>query len=139
MRSAAFLCVLLAVAAAGCGGGGSDGDGAATTTTARVPVERSVSSADLGRAWPLAVSGGTLRCEGPGAVSFMTDEGIVYAVNVTATEWSRTNNLSWSEVGEIQAEDPATGGKMKLAPLIALGLRLCDASAAGQDAGTASG
>jgi hypothetical protein len=137
MRSAAFLCMLLVVAAAGCGGGGSDGDDAATTTTARAPVERPVSSADLGDAWPLTVSGGTLRCEGPGAVSFMTDEGIVYAVNGTATEWSRTNNLAWSEIGEIQAEDPATGGKMKLARLIAAGLRLCNA--AGQDAGTASG
>src|SRR4051812_3265314 len=128
MRSVTVLCVLLAVATAGCSGGSQRSEVATTTTTASVPVERNVSSADLGDAWPLTVPGGTLRCEGPGAVSFMTDEGIVYAVNGTATAWSRTNNLAWSEVGSIQADDPAGGQKMKLGPLIAAGVRLCSSA-----------
>jgi len=134
MRSVTVLCVLLAVATAGCSGGSQRSEVA--TTTASVPVERNVSSADLGDAWPLTVPGGTLRCEGPGAVSFMTDEGIVYAVNGTATAWSRTNNLAWSEIGSIQADDPAGAQKMKLAPLIAAGVRLCNS--AEQQSGTTS-
>jgi hypothetical protein len=121
MRCVALLGVLLAVAAAGCSGG----DEVAATTTTRAPVDRSISSADLGDAWPLTVSGGTLRCEGPGAVSFITDEGIVYAVNGTGTAWSRANNLAWSDIDTIHSQDPSTGGKAKLGRLIAAGLRLC--------------
>jgi hypothetical protein len=136
MRSVALLCVLLAVLTAGCSGGSQQSE-VATTTTTGVPVERNVSSADLGDAWPLTVPGGTLRCEGPGAVSFMSDEGIVYAVNGTATAWSRRNNLAWSDIGSIHADDPAAGRKMKLGPLIAAGVRLC--RSAEQEAGTTSG
>jgi hypothetical protein len=125
MRSVALLGVLVVLMAAGCGGS-DGGEASPTTTQAPAPVSRYVSSADLGEAWPLAVSGGTLRCEGRGAVSFETDEGIVYAVNPTATAWSRSNNLGWSDVGLIQADDPATAGrKMYLGRLIATGLRLC--------------
>ena len=118
--------MLLVVAAAGCSGGSDQGEVAATTTTTPAPVERNVSSVELGAAWPLTVPGGTLRCEGPGAVSFMTDEGIVYAVNGTATAWSRKNNLAWNDVDSIRADDTAAADrKMKLGPLIAAGLRLC--------------
>ena len=78
-----------------------------------------------------------MRCEGPGAVSFVSDEGIVYAVNGTATAWSRTNNLAWSEVDSIQADDPAARRqKMKLGPLIAAGVRLCKSE---EQSGTTSG
>jgi len=133
MRSVVVLGVLLVFAAAGCSGGSGGGE-AGTTTTTSAPAERNISSADLGKAWPLTVPGGTLRCGGPGAVSFETDEGIVYAVNGTGTAWSRTNNLAWSDIGSIQADDPsASGRKLKLAPLIAAGLRLC--RAAGREAG----
>ena len=117
--------MLLTVAVTGCSGG-SGGDEVAATTTTSAPVERNVSSAALGGAWPLTVPGGTLSCQGPGAVSFETDEGIVYAVNPAGVSWSERNNLAWSDVAEIQADDPgAAGRKMKLAPLIAAGLRLC--------------
>jgi hypothetical protein len=133
MRSLTVLCLLILVATAGCSGGSQQSE-VATTTTASSPVERSVSSADLGDAWPLTVPGGTLRCEGPGAVSFTSDEGIVYAVNGTATAWSRTNNLAWSDVGSIQADDPAGARRMKLGPLIAAGVQLCRSTE--QQAGT---
>ena len=130
------LFVLLAVATAGCSVGGSQQSKVATTTTASVPVERTVSSAELGDAWPLTVPGGTLRCEGPGAVSFISDEGIVYAVNGTATAWSRTNNLAWSEIDSLRADDPAAGQKLKLGPLIAAGVRF--GKSAEQQSGTTS-
>ena len=124
MRSLAVLGALLVLASTGCSGG-SDDDEAATTTAARPPVERYISSSELGKAWPLTVPGGTLRCEGPGAVSFVADEGIVYAVNGTGVEWSRTNNLAWNDIVSLRAEDVSGGGKMALKPLIDAGLRLC--------------
>ena len=137
MRSVAVLGLLLAVAAAGCSGG-SDSAEVATTTAASAPVERYVSSADLGDAWPLTVPGGTLSCEGPGAVSFETDEGIVYAVNPAGASWSRTNNLAWEDIEAIQGDDPAAAGtRLALGPLIAAGLRLC--RSAGQEAATTTG
>jgi hypothetical protein len=125
MRPLALLGLFLLLATAGCGGSG--GDEAATTTTAapRPPVERYVSSDDLGDAWPLTVSNGTLACQGKGAVSFTTDEGIVYAVNANGVAWSQTNNLGWNDIDTIQGDDVIAGGKMKLGPLTAVGLRLC--------------
>jgi uncharacterized protein DUF2511 len=124
MRSLAGLGALLVVAATGCSGG-SDGGEAVTTTAAPPPVERYISSSELGKAWPLTVPGGTLRCEGPGAVSFEADEGIVYAVNGVGVDWSRTNNLAWNDIASLRAEDVTAGGKMTLEPLIGAGLRLC--------------
>ena len=125
VRPLAVLGMFLVLAATGCSGG-SDKGGSEATTAARAPVERYISSAELGEAWPLTVSGGMLRCEGPGAVSFMTDEGIIYALNGTATTWSRTNNLAWKDVELIRADDLAVSGrKIKLAQLISAGLVLC--------------
>ena len=86
-----------------------------------------MSQADYGDKWPLMLDVGTLRCEGPGAVSIMSGEGIIYSVNDTAKRWSRTNNLAWEDIDALWASDPsAEGRKMKLEPLIADGLALCD-------------
>ena len=128
MRTFAALCgLLVALLAAGCSGGyGSDDGSASTTTAASVPVERVISQSELEDAWPLTVPGGMLRCEGPGAVSFTTDEGITYAVNATAVRWSTANNLSWSDVRDIRAPDPNGSSRMlALGPLVAKGRALC--------------
>ena len=125
MRTFGAFCLLVVLLVAGCGSGSDDGS-TSTTTASPVPVERTISQSELGDAWPLTVPGGTLFCVGPGAVSFMTDEGIIYAVNATAVRWSTTNNLSWSDVAEIRAPDPASSGRMlALGPLVAKGLALC--------------
>ena len=87
-------------------------------------------------AWPLTIPGGMLRCEGRGAVSIQSDEGIIYAVNAVGKAWSQTNNLGWSDVALLQADDTAAGGKMKLGPLIAAGLRLCREAGQGGGATT---
>ena len=134
MRSLTVLCLLIPGRDGGLLGRVGSRARSRRTTTASAPVERSVSSADLGDAWPLTVPGGTLRCEGPVAVSFTSDEGIVYAVNGTATAWSGSNNLAWSAVASIQADDPAGARKMKLGPLIAAGVQLCRSTE--QQAGT---
>jgi hypothetical protein len=134
LRSLAVLCSLLLLFAAGCSGGSNSDTGTsgaavsdATTSVSGAPTERYVSQADFGEAWPLTVPGGMLRCEGPGAVSFETDEGIVHAVNRTAKEWSRTNNLAWKDIEAIRAPVPSAAGRMlALAPLIDDGLILCN-------------
>jgi hypothetical protein len=113
MRWVAVLGVLLALGATGCG-------------SASAPAQRYISSDELGDAWPLTVSNGTLGCQGAGAVSFTTDEGIVYAVNAPGAAWSRTNNLGWNDIDTIQGDDVVAGGKMKLGPLTAAGVRLCE-------------
>ncbi len=132
MRPLTVLGLLLLVMAAGCSGeSGSDRDASGgavseTTSVSSAPSERYISQADLGDAWPLTVPGGMLRCEGPGAVSFMSDEGIVYAVNGTAVAWSRANNLAWSDIDLISALDPNVAGrKINRGPLINDGLALC--------------
>ena len=121
----AGLVLLSALLLAGCG---SKSDSATTpaTSTLSPPVEAYVSGGDLGDEWPLTVPGGTLRCEGPGAVSFQADEGIIYAVNATGKAWSRTNNLAWRDVELIQAPDPNSSGQSRsLSTLIARGVALC--------------
>ena len=121
-----MLVVFAALLLAGCGSK-SDSATTAATSTLSPPVEAYVSGGDLGEDWPLTVPGGTLRCEGPGAVSFQADEGIIYAVNATGKAWSRTNNLAWRDVELIQAPDPSAPGKFRSADaLIARGVALCD-------------
>lgn len=134
MRSLAIFGVLLLLLGAGCSGGsgsdgGSSGEAASTEVTGASSGsnERYVSQADYGDAWPLTLDGGMLRCEGPGAVSFTSSEGIVYSINGTAKAWSRTNNLAWKDIDTIWADDPSAGGrKMNVGPLVAGGLALCD-------------
>ena len=86
-----------------------EGDGGNT-----VEVTRS----DFGNAWPLTVGGGTLRCNGAGAVTFEA-EGTVYDVNGLA----ETQDLG-ADIDPIW-EDAGHGLKKNIGPLISRGLKLC--------------
>lgn len=89
----------------------------AASTTAPPHAEQ-LTRASVGDAWPFTVDDGTLRCEAPGSVVFVSS-GKSYAVNGTA----RTHT-DYPDVDEIWADDPA-GGKKNIGPMIQRGLALC--------------
>jgi hypothetical protein len=76
-----------------------------------------VTRAELGPAWPLTISEGTLRCE--------VREQITLQYRGTGYSLTRHDDHgAYSDVGRIRADDPA-GGKKDLSPLIERGERLC--------------
>jgi hypothetical protein len=79
-----------------------------------------VTREDMGDNWPLTVDGGTLHCEGAGAVTFTTDDGTTYAVNGLALGMHK-----WPDIDPLWAD--ASGGlKKDIGPLIERGLSLCN-------------
>ncbi|MEX2645451.1 MAG: DUF2511 domain-containing protein [Gaiellaceae bacterium] len=84
--------------------------------------ERHVTAVEFGTNWPLTVSEGTLRCSGPGAVTFESG-GTVYAVNGTAEGLDMGADIEpiWA-----YETDPLAGGpKKNIGALIEAGLALC--------------
>jgi len=91
-----------------------------------------VSKVEMGEDWPLTVDEGTLRCDGPGWVTFEASDS-TYAVNGAAKGHSEANGLGWADADEIWAEDSALAGvpgmagtKKNIGPLIDRGLKLCE-------------
>jgi hypothetical protein len=77
-----------------------------------------VTREELGSAWPLTISEGTLRCE----------LGKEITLHYHGTGYSLTrhdDHGAYSDIARIRADNPA-GGKMDLSPLIERGQRLCD-------------
>ena|SRR5437660_8134727 len=109
--SCSFVVLLLAA----CSQSGSHGtSGGSDVAGSSVQVTR----ADFGDAWPLTVDGGTLACEGAGAVTF-TVGGTTYAVNGMAS-----GNGQWPDIDPIWAKGSDTP-KKDIGPLIDRGLQLC--------------
>jgi hypothetical protein len=78
-----------------------------------------VTERELGAAWPLTVSKGTLRCEYADEVTFQSG-GTTYTVR-RSTEHGENSN----DIAPIWAQGPA-GMKKDLTPLIEKGLTVCD-------------
>ncbi len=81
---------------------------------------------DYGADWPFTVSEGTLRCDGPGWVTFESD-GVTYAINGLAS--GHADEEGWAEPDEIWANDDdvmGLGFKKSMGPIIEDGLALCD-------------
>lgn len=101
-----------AIVLAACGTAGTGGSVIAD------PHSRVVSRADYGASWPLTVDGGTLRCEGAGAVVFVGPDGTEYGVNGLAAQYA--------DIGPIWAADPTgIAPKMDIGTLIQDGRKLC--------------
>ncbi len=98
--------LVLAGFSSGCGSGGAAGK-------------------DYGAVWPFTVSGGTLRCGGPGWVT-LDAAGNTYAINSLAA--GQASAEGWHDVHEIWATDPDAGIDIKknIGPIIDDGLKLCD-------------
>lgn len=83
-------------------------------------------SKDYAEAWPFTVSGGTLRCDGPGWVTFETG-GETYAINGLAS--GRAPEEGWRDIDDIWANAPDVAGfgiKKDIGPIIDDGLMLCE-------------
>jgi hypothetical protein len=117
----ALLLGLLATACASSGatgGSGGDAGGGGGQTGGGHSIQ--IGRADLGNAWPLTVSSGTLACEDAGAVTFTTN-GKTYAVNGMAM-----GTHTWDDIRPIWADSHGMGGpKKNIGPLIDKGLKLC--------------
>ncbi len=81
---------------------------------------------DYGADWPFTVSEGTLRCDGPGWVTFES-AGVTYAINGLAS--GHADQEGWVDSDQIWAsddEDLGLGLKKNMGPIIDDGLALCD-------------
>jgi len=76
-----------------------------------------VTRAELGPAWPLTISEGTLHCEFGGEI-VIQHRGTGYSLT------SHDKHGAYTDAAGIQADDLARG-KKDLSPLIELGKRLC--------------
>lgn len=85
-------------------------------------VERQVSAADVGFAWPLEVPSGTLRVHMPERAVVFGHAGAWYAVNGTASRMARERG--WRDVEELRVRSGADGERPSIAPLTRLGLDL---------------
>lgn len=113
LRAVGITAAVTAIVA-GCGGTGSSGH------------SQRVTSADYGASWPLTVSGGTLGCQNPGAVTFTTDDGTTYWVNGTAGDVA--DQHGWQDIKPIWQKDPhpvIPGQRLDIGVLIDAGLKLC--------------
>ena len=85
------------------------------------PVER---ASFTGR-WPFTVDKGVIGCERGKAVKFVVDRK-TYAVNGTATAYSKEAGFGWRDAREIWLDDPKNpGGKIPISDMITAGLALC--------------
>lgn len=86
--------------------------------------QQEVKREDFGDAWPFTVENGVVTCRGTGSVLFVTDRQI-YAVNGLAISDGKYQNIK-----EIWRDNPNRGSygpvKVSIAPIIDLGLSLCD-------------
>ncbi len=83
-------------------------------------TEKTITASDFGNEWPLLVSKGIIRCDAPKIVTFITPDGMRYAVNGTATAFGHP------EINPIWKDSPvAYVPKMNLSPLIDAGLKIC--------------
>jgi len=96
---------------------------AACGSSADPPGGLKISKGELGDAWPLTVSSGTLYCTGKhgvGAVTFRTG-GKTYALNTAASGQGLGRDIT-----SIWANDPKnTGMKKAIGPLITKANTLC--------------
>ncbi len=77
-------------------------------------------AADLGERWPLTLTGGTLACDGSGAITLTGDDNASYALNDRAVAAGYPAPLKvW------KYDDSIGGVNMPLAPLIEIGKPLC--------------
>lgn len=84
-------------------------------------AEARVSRSDFGEEWPLNVDSGTIRAygrEGVGGITFVTDDGLEFAVNGLAMQWGLG-----LELAPIWSLDPEMGppARKSVGPLIAYG------------------
>lgn len=86
--------------------------------------EQEVRREDFGDAWPFTVEEGVVTCRGAGSVLFVTNHK-TYAVNGLAISDGIHRNIR-----EIWRDNPNRGSygpvKLSIAPIIDLGLSLCD-------------
>ena len=83
-------------------------------------TEKIIKASDFGNEWPLLVSEGVIRCDAPKIVTFITSDGMRYAVNGTATAFGHP------EINPIWKDSPvAYIPKMNISPLIDAGLKIC--------------
>ena len=85
--------------------------------------ERGVIASVYGEAWPLTVSGGTLRCDEPDLVTFTTDDGARWSLNGPARANGRRGWID--DIEPIWKDARVAGTKADIAPLIDDGLTLC--------------
>ena len=87
-----------------------------------------MSADELGEGWPLTVDEVRVRCE-PAFAVVARAEGIDYAVNGAAM--GQAEEWAWVDIAVLTLPDPelgAMGVSMSVAPIIDVGLGLCDAS-----------
>jgi hypothetical protein len=79
-----------------------------------------VTRAHFGKAWPLTVASGVVRCSGQ-AVTF-TAAGRTYALNGVA----EMQHPGWPQIERIWRKNPAIPGtRIDIGPIIERGLKLC--------------
>lgn len=91
-----------------------------------------IAQREFGKDWPFSVSDGILSCDG-NAVTFRAN-GVIYAVNGTATMWKRGIDIDkiWLPGEPLWITDPQTGKRVNAGPpkknigaIINRGLALC--------------
>jgi hypothetical protein len=112
----------------GCGSDNGAAEDQATqeeTAETEEPVEEAepgtITRDEFGDDWPFTVEGGVLRCEGEGgvgAVIFEAEE-TEYGVNGVA------KSQGYADIEPIWADEPSTGAKKNIGPIIDRGLELC--------------